>query len=158
MRPIISLVVKLGVSWMLLCSVSLPAVGQVLPDAIQACKGEPDSARRLQCYDREVAKFPMTSEQSFGLNQSQVITAQSHASGSAPKEEKSIIAKVVTINDRPKRGFVVKFDNGQVWVQYEDESVRGIDVGDTVTIKSGALGSFWLVGPSGWATKVHRVQ
>jgi len=158
MSPNTSQVFKIAVSCMLLCSAAVPAVSQVLPDAIQACARESDSARRLECYDREVAKASKISEQSFGLSQSQVVAAQARVSGPAPKVDKSAVAQVAAIRERPKMGFVVTFDNGQIWVQYEEESVRGIQVGDTVTIKPGALGSFWLVGPTGWATKVHRVQ
>jgi hypothetical protein len=156
--------VKSGASWMILCSLATTVAAQVLPESILACKREPDDARRLQCYDQEVAKFPVTPEQAFGLSPSRVSAAQRQsASPEAKKTEpesqlKSLTAKVVALRDRPYAGFVVTFDNGQVWMQYEDDSTRGVHVGDLVTIKPGVLGSFWLVGPSGWATKIHRVK
>jgi hypothetical protein len=156
MRSITSRTVKIGASW-IVWSVAAAAAGQVLPDAIQACKSEQDNARRLQCYDREVAKFPMTTEQGFGLSESAVAVAQHKSSGAAP-EVKHLTAKVVAITERPHAGFVATLDNGQIWVQNEMESLRVIDVGDMVTIKPGMLGSFWLVGPSGRRTKAHRVQ
>ena len=148
--------VRLGTSWVL-CSLTATAVGQVLPEAILACKSDPDATRRLQCYDREVAKFPMTSEQSFGLSGSQVAAAQ-HQSSNAATAVKYLTAKVVAIRERPHAGFIVTLDNGQVWVQNELDSTRHIDIGDIATIKPGLLGSFWLEGPSGWATKARRVQ
>lgn len=148
--------VKFGVSW-ILCSLAATAVGQVLPDAIQGCKSESDDARRLQCYDREVARFPMTSEQSFGLSGAHS-TARQHQSSNAAAAVKNLTAKVVAIQDRPHAGFIVTLDNGQVWAQNEMDYTRRIDSGDTITIKPGALGSFWLVGPSGWTTRAHRLQ
>jgi hypothetical protein len=156
MRSITSRAVKIGASW-IVWSVAGTVAGQVLPDAIQACKSELDNARRLQCYDREVAKFPMTTEQSFGLSESGVALAQ-HKSSSTAREVKHLTAKVVAVIERPHAGFVATLDNGQIWVQNEMESLRVIDVGDMVMIKPGMLGSFWLVGPSGTRTKAHRVQ
>jgi hypothetical protein len=149
-------VVKFGAGW-ILCSVTATAAGQVLPDAIQACKSEPDGARRLQCYDREVAKFAVTSEQTYGLSETRAAAAQRQSPGTA-STVKNLTAKVTAIRERPHAGFVVTFENGQVWQQIEMDAARPIDVGDTVTIKPGWLGSFWLVGPSGWSTRVHRVQ
>jgi hypothetical protein len=159
-----------GASWMILCSLTTTAAAEVLPDAIRACKNETDDARRLQCYDREVAKFPLTPEQTFGLSQSQVQAAQRRSSGSESKSSgseskksepeskpKFLTAKVVALSERPHAGFIVTFDNGQVWMQYEEE-LTPIHAGDLVTIKPGLLGSFWLIGPSGWATKVHRIK
>jgi hypothetical protein len=149
-------VVQSGASW-ILCAVSAAAVAQVLPDSIRACKGESDDARRLQCYDRELAKYPMTAEQSYGLSQHQVAAAQQRPPGTETTV-KTLTAKVVALRERPHAGFVVTFDNGQVWMQIEMESTRHVEVGDAVTIKPGWLGSFWLVGPTGWTTRVHRVQ
>jgi hypothetical protein len=151
---------KSGVSWMILCALATTSAAEVLPESIRTCKREPDDARRLQCYDREVAKFP-TPEQAFGLSPS---AAQRQSSSPVQKkpepdsQPKSLTTKVVALRERPNAGFVVTFDNGQVWVQYEDESTRGVHVGDLVTIKPGVLGSFWLVSPSGWATKIHRLK
>ena len=97
----------------------------------------------------------MTPEQAFGLSPSRASAAQRQSPGPESKKPpepetqlKSLTAKVVALRDRPYAGFVVTFDNGQVWMQYEDDSTRGVHVGDLVTIKPGVLGSFWLVGPS----------
>jgi hypothetical protein len=149
-------VVKFGVGW-ILCSVAATAAGQVLPEAIQACKREPDNARRLQCYDREVAKFPVTSEQAYGLSETPAVAAQRQSPGT-DSAVKNLTANIAAIRERPLAGFVVTFENGQVWQQIEMDTARPIDVGDTVTIKPGWLGSFWLVGPSGRSTRVRRLQ
>lgn len=146
----------LGATW-LVWSLAALAAAEVLPDSLQACKREADNERRLQCYDREVAKFPVTSEQAFGLSEYQVSAARAKSSHTAP-EVKQLSAKVVAVKDRPQAGFVVTLDNGQVWMQYEMETGPFVKAGDVVSIKPGWLGSFWLVGPSGAGTKVHRVR
>lgn len=142
----------------ILCAVTAAAAGQVLPGAIQACRSERDDARRLQCYDREAAKFPIASEQISGVTAPNVAAAQQPSPATAPAV-KDLAAKVVAIRDRPHAGFVVTFDNGQVWMQNEMDSAQQIiAVGDAVTIRPGRRGSFWLVGPSGRSTRVHRVK
>jgi hypothetical protein len=152
---------------------SLVATGAtpLLPDSIQACKRETDNERRLQCYDREVAKFPLTQGQALGLSESQVAAAQSkasaaqsNASAAQPKpsaaqpEDAQVSAKVVALTEPPHSGFVITLDNGQVWVQNEMETGTFADVGDVVTIKRSKVGSFWLQGPSGRRTRVHRYR
>ena len=142
-----------------LCSFTALAAGQVLPDAIQACRKEADDARRLQCFDRETAKYPLTSEQSFGLGQSQVSALQSPSSSAAASPAvRQLTARVAALRERPHAGFVATLDNGQVWVQNEMDVHREVRAGDVVTIKPGKLGGFWLVGPSGWSTRVRRAK
>ena len=140
-----------------LLGISCVADGQALPDAVQACKREADDSRRLACFDREVAKFPLSAAQAFGLNSAQVATVQREETHAEPPVR--ILAATVTgLRERPHAGYVVTLDNGQVWEQNQAEPTRGVHVGDAVTIKPGALGSFWLIGPTGLATKAHRVQ
>ena len=145
------------ISCLISCVIAVVATAQVLPDALQACKREADDARRLQCYDREAARFPLIAVQSFGLNKSQVAAAQ-HQTSAAVAAVTKVTAKVVAIRERAHAGFVITLDNGQVWSQNEMDATRGIAVGDTVTLQPARLAGIWLVGPSGWSTKVRRVQ
>jgi hypothetical protein len=133
------------------------AVAQALPEAIQACRKETDDGLRLACFDREVAKFSQSVQPTFGVTAAPVGTVE-RPSSKNDVPIKSLTATVVELRDRLHAGFVVTLDNGQVWMQNELEATRGVKVGDTVTIKPGALGSFWLVGPTGWPTKAHRVR
>jgi hypothetical protein len=148
--------VLLGWVMSLLSATTAGAAPQVLPDTLQACRNEPDDARRLQCYDREVGKFP-TYEQAIGLHSPQV-PVETRETPAPPAKVKLVTAVVVGMRERPHAGFVVTLDNGQIWAQNEMDAQRGIRVGDAITIKPGALGSFWLVGPSGWSTKARRIQ
>lgn len=146
-----------------------PANAQALPEAIQACRKEADDARRLQCFDRETARYPLTSEQSFGLTPSQVDALQKKAApGAAPPREPEedgppastgqLTATVSSLGLRPHAGFVVTLDNGQVWRQNEAEVNFDIRVGDQITIKPAKMGGYWLVGRTGRSTRVRRMK
>lgn len=156
---------------LLLCASGLleanAVLAQVLPDTVQACRSEPDSVLRLQCYDREVAKYPMTTSQSFGLSASQTRAAQQRISGAAPgttapgtaPKVQKLRAKVTAIRMRPRGVFVAVLDNGQEWEQNEPEGADHVAVGATVTIEPGLLGSFFMVVQSSrWSSKVHRLK
>ena len=70
----------------------------------------------------------------------------------------SITATVTEVGKQPRGQFIVTLDNGHVWVQSETNSRARLAVGDTVTIKKGALASYLLVTPGKVATRVKRVQ
>jgi hypothetical protein len=104
-----------------------------------------------------MAKFPMTTEQGFGLSESQITAAQ-HKAPATAADVKELSGKVVALTDRPHAGFLVTLDNGQIWVQNEMETGHFVAVGDVVSIKPGRFGAFWLTGPSGRGTRVHRLR
>jgi hypothetical protein len=70
----------------------------------------------------------------------------------------SITGTVAKVGQRPAGELVVTLDSGQVWTQVEVDVRARIAVGDTVTIKKAALGSFLLVTASRYATRVRRVK
>ena len=139
-----------------LCLVNAAASAQVLPDSLRSCRDETDDARRLQCYDREMAKFTMTPEQSFGLNEAQLKAALPPSSAANAKVQK-LNANVAAISMLQRGAFVVTLDNGQVWEQNQAEGPIFPEVGDPVTIEPGKMGSYFLTVRGRW-TKVHRVR
>ena len=54
--------------------------------------------------------------------------------------------------------FVVTLDNTQVWAQSEFNSQADVQVGDAITVRRGALGSYLLVTKAGLGTRVMRVK
>lgn len=139
-------------------------------ESLRACKAESDNARRLACYDREIAQLPtptsveqpaavvpattptLSAEESFGLSEQQARKKQDI--GEAPKLER-LSARVAELSRRPHGELVITLDNGQIWAQKQAESLV-VEVGDTVTIKAGALGSFLMSTASGRFTRVKR--
>ena len=65
---------------------------------------------------------------------------------------------VSAVSQRADGRKVVTLANGQVWVQGEAWTAMPVSVGDTISIKPGALGSFKLYAPSGIAIWVTRAR
>ena len=55
----------------------------------------------------------------------------------------SIVANVHSVRKNPFKKYIITLDNGQVWKQFDSTSLR-ITVGETVIIKRGTLGAFFL--------------
>jgi len=150
------LIASLSIGMMQL-GISPAVVAQPLPAALQACRTESDEAERLKCYDREVDRIqaalrpvPSSTQSNTSPPQRRPRTAAGPLSGFS--------AKITTLRFREGGEFVVALDNGQVWTQFVSEGKARIRVGDTVRIRPLLFGSFLLVGPSDWSTKVHQVQ
>jgi hypothetical protein len=139
------------------CLARAAAAAQTLPASLQACAQERDDSRRLRCYDREMARYVTAPEQTFGLSQQQVRKVQ-HLEQKDSGKPVSLTAKVVRLTQRRYGEFVVTLDNDQVWLQVAGEGTVLLNVGDTVTLKPGLLGSYFLITPAGSATRVKRAQ
>jgi hypothetical protein len=67
-------------------------------------------------------------------------------------------AQVTQVATKPHGQLVLSLDNGQVWYEIQANTAIRVKVGDKVTIKAGALGSYSLVAPNGRSSKVTRVR
>ena len=146
-------------------------------NALAPCIGISSSADRLACYDKlagrvsapkaapvaaapapaaSVAAAPAPAAapaaEDFGLSK-----VQKAASSSSPPEIKSVTAKVAGFGHSPNRRTQVTLDNGQVW-EYEDDPDSLLSIGDSVTIKRAALGSFILLTPTKLSHRVRRIN
>jgi hypothetical protein len=52
----------------------------------------------------------------------------------------------------------VTLDNAQVWAQSEFNSQADVEIGDSVTVRRAAFGSYLLVTKAGIGTRVKRVK
>jgi len=139
---------------------------------LRACVNEPDDARRLQCYDTEMARqaastsnaqladstpaatAPLSAEERFGLNDEQA--REKENIDESPKLDR-LSTTVTSIARRPQGELAMTLGNGQVWVQKQATSFD-VRVGERVTIKTAALGSFLMSNASGRSTRVTRVH
>jgi hypothetical protein len=150
------------------------ARAQSLEEAVRACAADTDVLRRLACYDRAAAQLvgaqapgaaPATSpadrdgprtvspEARFGVRNGP-LDEKKYAN--APKE---IAATVILIEMRRSSGaLVVSLDNDQVWVENQPSEYFPLKVGDTVRIRSAALGAYMMFAPSKRATRVTRIR
>jgi hypothetical protein len=145
--------------------------GALAADAARhPCAAEADPAARLACYDRAFgtpapapppaakppAPAPAAKPEDFGYTDKQ---RARDAAGNAPSEEITSITASVNKIERLRNGyFAVHLDNGQVWTQTELKSNALIAVGDSISIRRGAFGSYLLTTKAGIGTKVRRVR
>lgn len=102
---------------------------------------------------KPVASAPASSGTAeFGVSEGP-LAAKRQATG-----VKEIAAVVTAISFRGRGELVVTLDNGQVWAQNEAVAYFPLNVGDTVKIHTGALGSYTLATPAKRTTKVTRVR
>jgi hypothetical protein len=141
--------------------------------ALQACAAEKEDAKRLRCYDTSMAtpatSAPQTSapsppdfavmgkmEKEFGYSDVQARATSQEAAANQLEQLNATITQVVK---RTHGELVLTLDNGQVWEEKAVSSLsRTLTKGDHITIKRGALGSFYLVSNSKRSTQVDRVR
>jgi hypothetical protein len=78
--------------------------------------------------------------------------------GIKPETVQPIVATVATLKARPGHLYYFELDNGQVWESTESDANLFLDPHETVTIKPGLLGAFFLKTPEGNSIRVHRVR
>lgn len=147
---------------------------------LETCAAERDDRRRLACYDAEVARIrsevaveaaaeepghgsPTTREGSrqpgsavddFGMTP---VLARSKDKEEGSEERKTLIAVVIRIDEKPYGERILYLDNGQVWEENSRNRNLPLSVGDEITVKSAAFGSYKLIGPGGKRfTRVRR--
>lgn len=131
---------------------------------MRACAAEQDGARRLACYDsqfRSMAAPPasasatLSPEQRFGLNPRLERTPQ--GADSQPPELAKLTSRIAAVSYKLRGQAVVTLENGQVWEQADTDTRADLQARDSITIRRGTLGSFWLSSPkSGF--RVRRVK
>jgi hypothetical protein len=153
-----------------LAMITQAGAAESLPASVRACTAETDRERRLDCFDREVARFPgskaiapaasaaATAAPAVSANASSSATDASAARKADNAAKPGRIAAQLVSIDRAPNEMVLHLDNGQVWE--EVQSVAGdlsLKVGDNVTIDK-RLGSYWLTGPHVSGMKVRQTD
>jgi hypothetical protein len=156
-------------------------------DAVQRCAGIADDRARLACYDSLFGR-PAAPEPAVASSVAEAPAAGAAAATAAvapaaapsnpaadfglseaakrarePEQSReqfpdSVTGTIAKIGRKPAGEFVVTLENGQVWTQLQVDVRARVAVGDTVTIKKAALGSYMLVTASRYATRVRRVR
>jgi hypothetical protein len=152
------------------------ARAQSIPPSLHACTAETDDARRLACFDREMARMsepkktdqplavaaapaqpPLSPQEQFGRNgaMDREERERQHAQSADLKELQATVTKVTT---RALGELLITLDNGQVWLQQTADPHFDVSVQDKITIKPAALGSYLMVAPSRRSTRVTRLH
>jgi hypothetical protein len=93
-------------------------------------------------------------EDSFGLTGE--LRHKRQLEAKAPPDLSRLTARVAAFSYKPRGEIVLRLDNGQIWEQAEADGEVAMKAGDTVTIKAGALGSFWLNAHASPLVRVRR--
>ena len=129
-------------------------------DAKHPCTHVRDSADRLACYDQAFGKptdsVAAAPAEQFGFKEKEI--KRQTEQPAEPAAPASVTAAITSLTRQRDGKFVVTLDNAQVWSQSELNSQADVRVGDAVTVRRGALGSYLLVTKAGIATRVKRVK
>ena len=144
------------------------ALAQSKPDPLEACYQQPDGAPRLACFNREMQRRQAAGSTSVPSGDAKVAADTVGLQGSALRKKlkddgvsseavNPIVAKVVRVVPRPHAELAFVLDNGQTWEQVETLDGLNVQLQDTVTIKPGILGAFFLSTPHKQTIRVHRI-
>jgi hypothetical protein len=157
---------------LVLCAAASLAVAQV-SENLRSCAAEPDNARRLACYDKEMPHLrpappgddsvPSTAlgtpdavpAERFGLSDRQVRRLKA---GAAPAEMRALTAHVTKVFQLPNGRQRIALDNAQVWEQTEEDWGFNPRTSATATITKGTLGGFWMATDAYRKVRVRRIR
>jgi hypothetical protein len=161
--------------------VAVPVALASTDQASRSCAGIADDRTRLACYDalwrdtaaqssdmsitpappNSAAEAPQAAAPAvdpmddFGLSEA---AKRARDPGKGEDANSSISGVVTTMRRQPAGELIVTLENGQVWTQISVDTRARVAVGDTVTIRRAALGSYMLVTANRYATRVRRVK
>jgi hypothetical protein len=162
------------------------ASGVSLAQSAVDCSSVAEDGARLKCYDDQAARQkkaasavkapatgasahpaaptpaparPASGSSDFGLEGEALHRKQAAANPEAPKEPEQVVSRVRDVTTKPRGEYRITLEDGQVWEETgHSSSVLPPHVGDTVTIKRGMLGSYFLSHSTGLALRVKRTN
>ena len=153
---------------MLLMVAGAAVAAESLPDGMRRCAAIADISVRVACYDQLAGKAPAAAAAPAPVvatpapvaapapvvaTYGKAGTPKPAAYGDAGLEKssaeragdaapKSIDARIIALHEMAPSVFLISLDNGQIWQQGEARPGFTVNVGDTVRILSGSLGSY----------------
>jgi hypothetical protein len=102
---------------------------------------------------------PSSKPTEFGASP-EMLRKQRQAEGPAAKESPpELVAQVRSVSELAHGELRIELENDQVWIETQHwANNRPLAAGETVTIKHGTLGSFFLTRQSGPALRVKRIH
>lgn len=95
----------------------------------------------------------------FGLDAEAIRKKQAAANPGAPQEPDQVVARVKAVTTKARGEYRITLEDGQVWDETQHSSnTQAPEVGETVTIKRGMLGSYFLSHSVGLALRVKRIH
>jgi hypothetical protein len=104
---------------------------------------------------RVVSQKP--ADDTIGLDGKQ-LSLKRREEGIAPAASTLIVAGLAQLQPRPGHQYFFALDNGQVWESTDNQGQLLLGPHETVTIRSGMLGAFFLKTQEGNSIRVHRLR
>jgi len=122
-------------------------------EALTLCRQIKDPTERVACYDEIVdSRYPVEPN---AVPDAQSLFGTSDAAAKrivettlAIEQISQIVAEVTDVRDSANRKLIVTLDNGQVWRQLDNQTMR-FKVGETVVVRKASLGSYLMEKQSG---------
>jgi hypothetical protein len=112
-------------------------------DELLACRGVPESAARLECFDHA---------------SDAVLSAERHETTQNSSKPAAVESSIVRIS-KPVAGRVdFTLESGQVWRQMDADDSKSAKVGDRVVVSKAFLGAYWLKIEGGRKWRVVLVR
>ena len=96
-------------------------------------------------------------DETIGLDGKQLILKRKNE-GLQPEAPQPIVAAIAALRQRPGHMYYFELDNGQLWESTDAEPHLFLGPHETVRIKPGVLGAFFLKTQAGLSIRVHRVR
>ncbi len=112
-------------------------------DQLLACRHVPDSASRVDCYDRAADA---------------ALAAKPPQVGVAPSEQATFESSIAQISQPLVGRAVFTLENGQVWQQTDADNAKSAQISDRVVVSKKVLGAYWLKVEGGRAWRVNLIR
>jgi hypothetical protein len=148
-------------------------LAQESTDPMEVCYRMSDADLRHACFDQEMQRrhtaganaagttashpTPAVPDDTVGLDGKQLIIKRKQE-GIQPEGVKPITAAIARLMPRPGHLYYFELDNGQVWESTDSEADLFLGPRDTVLIRPGVLGAFFLKTAEGRSIRVHRLR
>jgi hypothetical protein len=123
-----------------------------------------DATAKVECFDHEMqrrhgaaATTQKRAQDNVGL-EGPKLHKKLKAEGIAVEPVKPIVATITRLLPRPDNEYAFELDNGQTWEQAESKTDLYVKPHDSVTIKPGVLGSFYMTTSRSQRVRVHRIR
>lgn len=100
---------------------------------------------------------PKPVDDTIGLDGKQ-LSLRRKAEGIAPAAPTLIVAGLRQLQPRPGHQYFFELDNGQLWESVDNAGQLLLGAHETVSIRSGLLGAFFLKTSEGNSIRVHRLR
>jgi hypothetical protein len=140
------------------------AVAQAAEDPLEVCYRMADATARVDCFDHEMqrrhaaaAGTQKRAQDNVGLEGPE-LHKKLKEEGVAVEPVKPIVATITRLLPRSDNEYAFELDNGQTWEQAESKTDLYVKPHDSVTIKPGVLGAFYMTTSRSQRVRVHRIR